>query len=57
LSGKYFFLNYQYDKQKEQIDNFVKKIIKREQEIENQTEKTDVFNERLKEFIPNSKNN
>ena len=40
----------QYDKQKEQVDNFVKKIIKREQQIEDQTEKTSVFNERLKEF-------
>jgi predicted nucleic acid-binding Zn-ribbon protein len=40
----------QYDKQQEQVDNFVKKIIKREQQIENQTEKTNVFNEGLKEF-------
>lgn len=40
----------QYDKQQEQVDNFVKKIIKREQQIEDQTEKTSVFNERLKEF-------
>ncbi|SHN92831.1 hypothetical protein [bacterium endosymbiont of Bathymodiolus sp. 5 South] len=40
----------QYDKQKEQVDNFVKKIIKREQQIEDQTEKTNVFNVLLKEF-------
>ncbi len=40
----------QSDKHKESIDNFVKKIANREQELENQTVKTETFNEKLKKF-------
>ena len=40
----------QSDKHKELIDNFVEKIVNREQELENQTGITKTFNEKLEEF-------
>jgi hypothetical protein len=43
-------LESQAQSKKETIDNFVKKIINREQELEDQKVKTDIFNEKLKEF-------
>ncbi|OIR25598.1 hypothetical protein [Bathymodiolus thermophilus thioautotrophic gill symbiont] len=40
----------QIDRHKEVIDNFVEKIVSREQELENQTKRTNDFNEKLKKF-------
>jgi len=45
----------QSDNHKELIDSFVKKIVNREQELENQTGSTKTFNEKLEEFTAERK--